>query len=120
MNLDPIIRSSITFIWNNHDVEDNLDNFTTEALERKLINPAHTNKFRTLIPSSCTSFTPSAVRFNVEMRSKVEKITVVRLQNNPLLTENISGKIKGPPKKKKYYQPLVWWMNLVFVAGKQI
>ncbi|KAL6327951.1 hypothetical protein AAG906_031295 [Vitis piasezkii] len=60
-----------------YDVEDILDELATEALGRKLMAETQpsTSKFRSLIPSCCTSFTPSAIKFNVEMRSKIENIT---------------------------------------------
>ncbi|RVW70285.1 putative disease resistance RPP13-like protein 1 [Vitis vinifera] len=60
-----------------YDVEDILDELATEALGRKLMAETQpsTSKFRSLIPSCCTSFTPSAIKFNVKMRSKIEKIT---------------------------------------------
>ena len=65
-----------------YDVEDILDEFATEALGRKLMaeTQASTSKVRRLIPSCCTNFTPTAIKFNVKMRSKIEKITS-RLQD---------------------------------------
>ena len=65
-----------------YDVEDILDEFATEALGRKLMaeTQASTSKVRRLIPSCCTNFTPTANKFNVKMRSKIEKITS-RLQD---------------------------------------
>ncbi|XP_034703879.1 putative disease resistance RPP13-like protein 1 [Vitis riparia] len=82
-----------------YDVEDILDDLATEALGRKLMAETQpsTSKFRSLIPSCCTSFTPSAIKFNVEMRSKIENITerlkdIYSQQNNLLLTEKVIGK----------------------------
>ena len=82
-----------------YDVEDILDELATEALGRKLMAETQpsTSKFRSLIPSCCTSFTPSAIKFNVKMRSKIEKITerlqdISSQQNNLLLTEKVTGK----------------------------
>ena len=65
-----------------YDVENILDEFATEALGRKLMaeTQASTSKVRRLIPSCCTNFTPTAIKFNVKMRSKIEKITS-RLQD---------------------------------------
>ena len=81
-----------------YDVEDILDDFATEALGRKLMaeTQASTSKVRRLIPSSCTSFTPSAVKFNVKMRSKIEDITSrlqdISAQKNDLhLAEDIAA-----------------------------
>ncbi|XP_034704012.1 putative disease resistance RPP13-like protein 1 [Vitis riparia] len=81
-----------------YDVEDILDDFATEALGRKLkaeTQPS-TSKVRRLIPSCCTSFTPSAVKFNVKMRSKIEDITSrlqdISAQKNDLhLAEDIAA-----------------------------
>ncbi|RVW70276.1 putative disease resistance RPP13-like protein 1 [Vitis vinifera] len=60
-----------------YDVEDILDDLATQALGRQLMveTQPSTSKFRSLIPSCCTSFTPSAIKFNVEMRTKIENIT---------------------------------------------
>ncbi|XP_034705363.1 putative disease resistance RPP13-like protein 1 isoform X2 [Vitis riparia] len=63
-----------------YDMEDILDEFNTEMLRRKLaVQPqaaaASTSKVWSLIPSCCTSFTPSHVTFNVSMGSKIKDIT---------------------------------------------
>ena len=61
-----------------YDVEDILDEFATEALGRKLmaeLTQPSSSKVRRLIPSCCTSFTPTAIKFNVKMRSKIDDIT---------------------------------------------
>lgn len=81
-----------------YDVEDFLDEFTTEALPRELKAKPQvcTSEVGSLIPSCCTSFTLSALKFNLKMRSKIKKITT-RLQDisaqkeDPCLTENIAG-----------------------------
>ncbi|XP_010659076.1 putative disease resistance protein At3g14460 isoform X2 [Vitis vinifera] len=62
-------------------MEDILDEFNTEMLRRKLaVQPqaavaATTSKVWSLIPTCCTSFTPSHVTFNVSMGSKIKDIT---------------------------------------------
>ncbi|KAL6328017.1 hypothetical protein AAG906_033281 [Vitis piasezkii] len=62
-----------------YDMEDILDEFNTEMLRRKLaVQPqaaATTSKVWSLIPTCCTSFTPSHVTFNVSMGSKIKDIT---------------------------------------------
>ena len=82
-----------------YDVEDILDDLATQALGRQLMveTQPSTSKFRSLIPSCCTSFTPSAIKFNVEMRTKIENITarlenISSRKNNLLSTEKNSGK----------------------------
>ncbi|RVW96933.1 putative disease resistance RPP13-like protein 1 [Vitis vinifera] len=65
-----------------YDMEDILDEFNTEMLRHKLaVQPqaaaaaATTSKVWSLIPTCCTSFTPSHVTFNVSMGSKIKDIT---------------------------------------------
>ncbi|RVW92950.1 putative disease resistance RPP13-like protein 1 [Vitis vinifera] len=87
---DKQITSSSVKLWLadlrnlTYDMEDILDEFNTEMLRRKLaVNPqaaaaaaaATTSKVWSLIPSCCTSFTPSHVTFNVSMGSKIKDIT---------------------------------------------
>ncbi|XP_024040609.1 putative disease resistance RPP13-like protein 1 [Citrus clementina] len=71
------------------DVEDLLDEFQTEAFRRKLLlgngDPAaahdqpscsrtRTSKFRKLIPTCCTTFTPQSIQFDYAMMSKIKEI----------------------------------------------
>ncbi|KAH9750451.1 putative disease resistance RPP13-like protein 1 [Citrus sinensis] len=71
------------------DVEDLLDEFQTEAFRRKLLlgngDPAaaqdqpsssrtRTSKFRKLIPTCCTTFTPQLIQFDYAMMSKIKEI----------------------------------------------
>ncbi|KAF2293550.1 hypothetical protein GH714_002619 [Hevea brasiliensis] len=60
-----------------YDVEDILDEFAMESLQRKLEGEpqASTSKVRKLIPTCCTNFSPRAVTFNFEMLSKIKEIT---------------------------------------------
>ncbi|KAL9448631.1 hypothetical protein AB3S75_016004 [Citrus x aurantiifolia] len=72
-----------------YDVEDLLDEFQTEAFRRKLLlengDPAaaqdqpsssrtRTSKFRKLIPTCCTTFTPQLIQFDYAMMSKIKEI----------------------------------------------
>ncbi|KAG6625058.1 hypothetical protein CIPAW_16G069400 [Carya illinoinensis] len=62
-----------------YDLEDILDDFTTEALRRQLLmgesQAATTSKVRNLVPSCCTGLTPSAVKIKIKLRSKITEIT---------------------------------------------
>ncbi|KAH9750262.1 putative disease resistance RPP13-like protein 1 [Citrus sinensis] len=72
-----------------YDVEDLLDEFETEAFRRKLLlgngEPAaahdqpsssrtRSSKFRKLIPTCCTTFTPQSIQFDYAMMSKIKGI----------------------------------------------
>ncbi|KAH9684595.1 putative disease resistance RPP13-like protein 1 [Citrus sinensis] len=72
-----------------YDVEDLLDDFQTEAFRRKLLlgngDPAaaqdqpsrcrtRTSKFRKLIPTCCTTFTPQSIQFDYALMSKIKEI----------------------------------------------
>ncbi|KAH9783145.1 hypothetical protein KPL71_009192 [Citrus sinensis] len=68
-----------------YDVDDLLDELETEAFRRNLMfqEPAAaqttTTKFRRLIPSCCTNFSPQAIKFDHMMAAKIEDRTI-RLQ----------------------------------------
>ncbi|XP_031259731.1 putative disease resistance RPP13-like protein 1 [Pistacia vera] len=60
-----------------YDVEDILDEFATENLRRKVMCEDHasTSKIGSFISACCTSLTPSSVKFNISMGSKINGIT---------------------------------------------
>ncbi|XP_034703892.1 putative disease resistance protein At3g14460 [Vitis riparia] len=62
-----------------YDMEDIFDEFSYEALRRKLIaevdGEASTSKVRKFIPTCCTTFTPIGCMRNVKMGSKIKDIT---------------------------------------------
>ncbi|PSS09924.1 Disease resistance RPP13-like protein [Actinidia chinensis var. chinensis] len=73
-----------------YDLDDVLDEIATEALRRKLMHqeqPASTSKVRALIPTCCTSLSPSTLLSDFRMKSKLDEITP-RLQD---LFERRSG-----------------------------
>lgn len=59
-------------------MEDILDEFATEALAHKLKleHQSSTSKVWNLIPACFTSLSPSAVKFNVSMGSKIKNISI--------------------------------------------
>ncbi|XP_057510621.1 putative disease resistance RPP13-like protein 1 [Actinidia eriantha] len=65
-----------------YDLDDLLDEFSTEALHYKLIEKSQssTNKVKALIPTCCTRFNPRGAIFDFMMRSKIKEITT-RLQD---------------------------------------
>ncbi|KDO40323.1 hypothetical protein CISIN_1g0450121mg, partial [Citrus sinensis] len=72
-----------------YDVEDILDEFETEALRRNFLlqEPAAaeqpctcTSKFRKIIPTCFTNFSPRSIQFDSMMVSKMEEVTA-RLQD---------------------------------------
>ena len=87
-----------------YDVEDILDDLATQALGQQLMAETQPSTSKSLIPSCRTSFTPSAIKFNDEMRSKIENITarlehISSRKNNLLLTEKSSGKSSAKPRE---------------------
>ncbi|KAG5564303.1 hypothetical protein RHGRI_000488 [Rhododendron griersonianum] len=58
-------------------MDDVLDEFTTEALRRKVMEepPASTSKVRALIPNCCTTLNPSTLVSDFRMKSKMDEIT---------------------------------------------
>ncbi|XP_057467049.1 putative disease resistance RPP13-like protein 1 [Actinidia eriantha] len=63
-----------------YDLDDVLDEITTEALRRKLMHQDSTSKVCALIPTCCTSLLPSTLLSDFRMKSKLVEITP-RLQN---------------------------------------
>ncbi|KAL7203581.1 hypothetical protein ACSBR2_016784 [Camellia fascicularis] len=66
-----------------YDLDDLVDEFSTEALRRKLMsepNQASSSKVWNFIPTCCTNFKPTSGMFNFEMRSKIKEINT-RLSN---------------------------------------
>ncbi|KAK0607946.1 hypothetical protein LWI29_023108 [Acer saccharum] len=82
-----------------YDVDDILDEFATEALRRKLLaeTQADSSEVRKLISTCCTRFSPPTIKFNVMMRSKIEKINarlqfILEQKNGLELKENSAGR----------------------------
>ncbi|EEF32838.1 Disease resistance protein RGA2, putative [Ricinus communis] len=61
-----------------YDVEDILDEFDTEARRRRLLAEAtpSTSNLRKFIPACCVGMIPRTVKFNAEVISMMEKITI--------------------------------------------
>ncbi|XP_059440821.1 putative disease resistance RPP13-like protein 1 [Corylus avellana] len=86
-----------------YDVEDILDEFATEALQRKLKggdDQASTSKVRKLIPACCTGLTPHALRISIRIESKITEITD---RFNDLVKQEVDlGLLKGTAAGRKY------------------
>ncbi|KAK2640074.1 hypothetical protein Ddye_027869 [Dipteronia dyeriana] len=83
-----------------YDVEDILDEFTTEAFERKLKMEQHdqpsTSKIRKFVPSCLRNLSPRAIKFNRGMESQIKDVSsrfehLCRLRERLGLKENNTG-----------------------------
>ncbi|KAH9734021.1 putative disease resistance protein [Citrus sinensis] len=88
-----------------YDVQDVLDELETEALRRELLlqepavadqpsSSANTSKFRKLIPTCCTNFSPRSIQFESMMASKIKGITdrlqdIISTQKGLLDSKNV-------------------------------
>ncbi|KAH9669050.1 putative disease resistance RPP13-like protein 1 [Citrus sinensis] len=86
-----------------YDAEDVLDELETEALRRELLlqePPApyqpstSTSKFRKIIPTCCTNFSPRSIQFESKMVSKIEEVTgrlqsIISTQKDLLTMKNV-------------------------------
>ncbi|KAB1205304.1 putative disease resistance RPP13-like protein 1 [Morella rubra] len=82
-----------------YDAEDLLDEFTTEALRRKIMgeNRADSSKVQNLIPACVTGLNPSALSSNVRLGSKIKEITarfndIAKQKCDLNLRENVGGR----------------------------
>ncbi|KAL9448700.1 hypothetical protein AB3S75_016071 [Citrus x aurantiifolia] len=118
-----------------YDVEDLLDEFQTEAFRRKLLpgngEPAaahdqpsssrtRTSKFRKLIPTCCTTFTPQSIQFDYAMMSKIKEINdrfqdIVTQKDSLCL--NVSS--AGRSKKDRQRLPTTSLVNEAKVYGRE-
>lgn len=107
-----------------YDAEDILDEFATNALERKLKaehdHEASTSKVQKLVPTSCFScFNPSTIKLNASLRSRIKDITgrldrLLQQRNNlglqltPAVTPSRNAAARRPdsssvPKERAVY-----------------
>ncbi|XP_040998184.1 putative disease resistance RPP13-like protein 1 [Juglans microcarpa x Juglans regia] len=92
-----------------YNVEDILGEFTTEALQCKLMadeSQASASMVRNLIPACCTCLTPSVVKIKFRLGSKIEKINT---RFNDLVTQkdqlNLKENVSPRPNKRRERPP---------------
>ncbi|KAH9751971.1 putative disease resistance protein [Citrus sinensis] len=119
-----------------YDVEDLMDEFQTEALRRKLLlrnrDPAaaldqpsssrtRTSKFRKLIPTCCTTFTPQSIQFDYAMMSKIKEINE-RFQAIVTQKDSLGLNVSSAGRSKKSSQrlPTTSLVNKTEVYGREI
>ncbi|KAL9448735.1 hypothetical protein AB3S75_016104 [Citrus x aurantiifolia] len=120
-----------------YDVEDLLDEFQTEAFRRRLLlgngEPAaahdqpsssriRTSKFRKLIPTCCTTFTPQSIQFDYAMMSKIKEINsrfqeMVTQKNS--LGLNVSSAGLGRTTKNSQRQETSSLVNEAEIYGRE-
>ncbi|KAG7942224.1 hypothetical protein I3843_16G090600 [Carya illinoinensis] len=106
-----------------YDVEDLLDEFATEALQRKLMageSRASTSKVRNLVLSWVTSFTPSDVTFKFRLGSKITGINnrfndLVKQKDELNLKENSSPR----PSKRRKILPSTSVVTEDYIYGRE-
>ncbi|KAL9451739.1 hypothetical protein AB3S75_013329 [Citrus x aurantiifolia] len=117
------------------DVEDLLDEFQTEAFGRKLLlgnrDPAaaldqpsssrtRTSKFRKLIPTCCTTFTPQSIQFDYAIMSKIKEIND-RFQDIVTQKDSLGLNVSsvGRSKKDRQRLPTTSLVNEAKVYGRE-
>ncbi|KAL9451741.1 hypothetical protein AB3S75_013331 [Citrus x aurantiifolia] len=117
------------------DVEDLLDEFQTEAFRRKLLlgnrDPAaaldqpsssrtRTSKFRKLIPTCCTTFTPQSIQFDYAIMSKIKEIND-RFQDIVTQKDSLGLNVSsvGRSKKDRQRLPTTSLVNEAKVYGRE-
>ncbi|KAH9750481.1 putative disease resistance RPP13-like protein 1 [Citrus sinensis] len=118
-----------------YDVEDLLDEFQTEAFRRKLLlgngDPAaaqdqpsssrtRTSKFRKLIPTCCTTFTPQSIQFDYALMSKIKEINY-RFQEIVTQKDSLGLNVSsaGGSKKNRQRLPTTSLVNEAKVCGRE-
>ncbi|KAG7942206.1 hypothetical protein I3843_16G089000 [Carya illinoinensis] len=107
-----------------YDVEDILDEFATEALQRKLMageSQASNSMVRNLVPVCCTSFTPSAVKIKIRLGSKIEEIST---RFNDLVTQKDQLHLKEitsprPSKRREIPPPTSSVVTKDYIYGRE-
>ncbi|KAH9715476.1 putative disease resistance RPP13-like protein 1 [Citrus sinensis] len=115
-----------------YDVEDLLDEFQTEAFRRELLlangEPAathdhpsscRTSKFRKLIPTCCTAFTPQSIQFDYAMMSKIKEINK-RFQDILLLKDLMDSNTRRTTIDRQRLEETCSLVNEAHVYGREI
>ncbi|KAF5445496.1 hypothetical protein F2P56_034543 [Juglans regia] len=107
-----------------YDVEDILDEFATEALQRKLMaaeSQVSASMVRNLFPACCTCLTPSAVKIKFRLEPKIKKINT---RFNELVAQkdelNLLRTFISPmPIKKREITPSTSVVNEDHIYGRE-
>uniref|UniRef100_A0A5B6ZUP3 Putative disease resistance RPP13-like protein 1 n=1 Tax=Davidia involucrata TaxID=16924 RepID=A0A5B6ZUP3_DAVIN len=108
-----------------YDLDDVVDTLTTEALRRKLLaepEASTSSKVRKFIPSCCISYTPSAVMFDYNMKSKMKEITsrfkcIATKKSELNLTQIVGGVVRSNMVRERYL-PTTSLVDESFVYGR--
>ncbi|KAH9734037.1 putative disease resistance protein [Citrus sinensis] len=116
-----------------YDAEDVLDELETEALRRELLrqepaaadqpsSSANTSKFRKLIPTCCTNFSPRSIQFESKMASQIEEVTarlqsIISTQKDLLKLKNVIS--DGKSRNIRQRLPTTSLVNEAKVYGRE-
>ncbi|XP_059461447.1 putative disease resistance RPP13-like protein 1 isoform X2 [Corylus avellana] len=100
-----------------YDMDDILDEIVTEALQRKLTteNQATTSKVRDLIPACCTGFSPSAVKVNMRLGSRLDEIAA---RFNEILNEKYELRLSENVDRRSHRTRETLWPTSIVTEAR--